>query len=125
MVTLLEQIAAGPLTGAVWGFAQEPEFAACKSRLRMLNGDPAKSLSCVVLHGETGETAHCAKVNSHDVFWSDAEAKIAEAWFGILPTCANCRAHYRPSDGGPYCGARCQLADKHSPADDYEAEAAA
>jgi hypothetical protein len=109
----------------LWNFAGAvPEFPACQSRLRMLNGDPARTARCSISHEETGETAHGALIGPHFLRWTDAEAVIALAWFEILPTCANCQARYRPVDGSQFCGTRCQLADKHSPADDYEAEAA-
>lgn len=110
------------LDGSPWNRfgADEPEYEACESRLRMLDGDPTRSAWCVVLHGETGETEHCAPVNGHNKFWSDRDAELADAWYGILPTCTNCKARYRKTDGSQYCGARCQLADKHNPADDYE-----
>lgn len=109
-----------------WGFAgQEPEFAACQSRLRMLNGDPSRSARCDVLHAETRVKAHSASINGHRVSWTDREAEVALAWLGILPTCANCRAPYRrAADRSPFCGARCALADKHT-FDEYETEAAA
>ena len=110
-------------SASIWNFAgSEPEFASCASRLFMLNGDPARTARCDVLHGETGDLTHSAWVNGHRLSWSDWDAVIAEAWLGILPTCANCRAPYRGDN--PYCGARCALADKQI-SRDYEAVEAA
>jgi hypothetical protein len=113
------------VNASIWNSFQEPEFPACESRLRMLNGDPSRSAACSVSHTETGDTVHGAMVGPHFMRWTNRDAAIALAWLGILPTCANCRAPYRATaDRSPFCGARCQLADKHT-FDEYETEAAA
>lgn len=106
----LDEIAAGPLDGAVWGFTAAPEFRACESRLYCLNGDVNRAARCSVLHAETGATGHSASVNGHRVFWSDQDAAHSLSAWLLLPACANCGARYRGD--GSYCGARCELADK-------------
>lgn len=97
-------------SASIWNFADQPEFAACLSRLRMLNGEPSRAARCDVLHDETGETAHSASVNGHRIRWTDEDAAVSLAWLGILPTCANCRTPYRGT--GAFCGTPCALADK-------------
>lgn len=113
---------AGPLSGAFWAMAVEPEFPACKSVLRLFNGDPARSAWCDASHTETGEVLHRAEVHGHTVRWSDEDAAAHMAAFLALPECAKCGIRYVRGDFGPYCRAACQLADKHCAADDFEPE---
>lgn len=122
MTTFLEEIAAGPLDGSLWSAGPAVVVGSvqcasvqCLSVLphpQMLNG----RLSCSVDHAEQGPT-HGAMVGPHHVTWTTADA--AKAWEGVI-RCLNTYCGAIVADGVAYCSDWCQLADKHSPADDYE-----
>lgn len=120
MTTLLEEIAAGPLTGSLWNagpavFAVEP--VACCSVLPhplMLGG----RLRCEVDHAEQGTEKHGAWVGPHSLCWTTAEA--ASWWARVRRCAADCGTQV--PEGVSYCSLRCQSSDKHSPADDYDVE---
>jgi hypothetical protein len=120
----LDEIAALPLNGSIWNLAALPEFPECTSRRYRMTDTGVLVDRCCVLHAETGDSAHSVIVNGHSVFWTDAEAEQSRLAYLGLPSCANCRGRYLRSDCGPYCSARCRLADKHT-FDEYETEAAA
>lgn len=122
MSTLLEDIAAGVLDGAMWsrgpavlvGVVQSASVQ-CLSVLphpQMLGG----RLRCAVDHTETGSGVHGAMVGPHYKTWTTAEA--AKAWAAVRRCAADCGTQVPL--GVTYCSVSCQLADKHSPADDYE-----
>lgn len=122
MATLLEEIAAGPLEGSLWGRGPavvvgsvQSASVQCLSVLphpRMLNG----RLRCAVDHTELATAVHGAMVGPHHVQWTSADA--AKAWASVRRCAAGCGTQV--PEGVTYCSLRCQAADKHSPADDYE-----
>ena len=125
--TLLELIAAGPLDGSPWNRGPAVVVATvqsasvqCLSALphpQMLNN----RLRCSVDHTEQDTTVHSAMVGPHHVQWTTTDA--TKAWASVRCCAAGCGTQV--PEGVTYCSLRCQLADKHSPADDYETVEAA